>query len=293
MNFRALGRSVGRLRGLLTAWLGCDTINKITVPEPSPSSKSSELDFVRLVAWGYVLIFESGRVTIGYLLELPQMGRTGRCEHRETIDNIHSLRTWSFHNLDDSNVRDQVLQDRVRSWFLDACNVPRPSTDGQWKACFDLLCGSLSRLVLECQNIIESVLQEPDNGAAIKAGLFRRIETDCPAYRFDAIIEESAHRLGIDVNVKSFREFRIAKWRRFIEDIGSYQEAEEQIVRIIERDLLNHVEGLLPITGEDVMVTLNIEPGPNVGELLRQAQTLYHNGVRAKEELLKRLMELG
>lgn len=291
MNFRALGGSVSRLRMLLAACFGRDTIDRITVPEPS--SRSSELDFVRLVAWGYVLIFEAGRVTIGYLLELPQMSRTGRCNHRETLDDIHALRTWNFHNLNDSSVRDQIMHERVSQWFLDACDVSEPSTEGQWRACLDVLCVSLSRIVLECQKIVVSVSQGPDNGAAIKAGLFLRIQTDCPAHRFDSIIEESAHRLGIDVNVKSFREFRIAKWRRFIEDIGSYDESEEQIVRLIERDLLDHVERLLPITGEDVMLALNIDPGPAVGELLRRAQTLYHSGVSDKEELLKRLGNLS
>lgn len=287
MNFQDLGKSVIRLRNLLTTCFGLDTIEKITVPEPS--GKSSELDFVRLVAWGYVLIFEAGRVTIGYLLELPYMNRDGKSDQRQVLESVHTLRTWNFHNLNDSTVRDQLMQSRVKQWFLESCNASEPSTEREWRACFEVLCVSLSGLVSDCQNIIESVQREPDNGVAIKTGLFRRIQTDWPAYRFDAIVEESASRLGIDVNIRSFREFRIAKWRRFIEDIGSYRESEEQVVRIIERDLLDHVDGLLPITGEDIMLELDIEAGPKVGELLRHARALHHGGIREKEELLKRL----
>ena len=66
----------------------------------------------------------------------------------------------------------------------------------------------------------------------------------------------------------------------------------EAVARLIERDLLEYEDRLLPISGMDVMTHFGMSPGPEVGTMLRHARELSQQGVRGKEELLERLAVL-
>ena len=63
------------------------------------------------------------------------------------------------------------------------------------------------------------------------------------------------------------------------------------ITHMIEGDLLDFVGNLLPIGGEDIMDTLGIDPGPEVGTALERARELYESGIRDREQLLLCLRE--
>jgi len=107
--------------------------------------------------------------------------------------------------------------------------------------------------------------------------------------RFDGIVADAAIRLGKNVNIPSFRQHRINRWRQFLESVPEADNPRVRIVRLIERDLLDHFEGILPIDGNDVMNHIGLAPGPAVGDLLMLARRLYDAGVDSKRELLDAL----
>ena len=72
----------------------------------------------------------------------------------------------------------------------------------------------------------------------------------------------------------------------FLNSIPDSDSPEILVARLIERDVLDHFESVLPIDGNDVMNALGIPPGPKVGEALLYARRLFGSGVRDPELLL-------
>lgn len=55
---------------------------------------------------------------------------------------------------------------------------------------------------------------------------------------------------------------------------------------MIERDLLDYVNDVLPINGRDVMKALELDAGPQIGSALRRARELFRSGVKDPKDLL-------
>lgn len=62
------------------------------------------------------------------------------------------------------------------------------------------------------------------------------------------------------------------------------------MIRLIERDLLDWADEVLPIDGRDVMAALELNPGPEVGDVLRRARELVRSGVRDRRVLIEHLI---
>ena len=289
MSFLELNAAVADLRSVVAVFVRHDALREINIRPPVGSS--DEASFVRLVAWSYVLNFEVGRVTIPYLLKLPsnsvREGRGGE-PGRELV---RGLRTWTSHNLGFADDSDLAVLRRVHRWFLGSCGTDPPVDSRQWEACFRTLCEEVAGVIGQCRGAMDLVLRAGDDGERILASLRRRIERAWPAQEFDKLVVEVGLRIGVQVNSRKFCETRLSKWRRFVEEIPEGDDPEQHVIRVIERDLLDQAEAVLPIGGTEVMETLNLTPGPEVGEVLRELRELWKSGKRTREELLSHLRQ--
>ena len=285
MTFSALNVAVSDLRRSLTSFVGRDALAEVTVRPPVEGA--GEISFLRLVAWGYVLIFEAGRVSIPFLLR-SSGAYPGQ---QEALELIRALRTWSFHNLGLDSDRDLQLSRRVERWFLQTCGEAPPGDEARWNACFDRMCGLVGDVVERCRRAIAEALSAEDGGEAVVNDLRHRIERSWAAHRFDALAGDVATRLGIRVDVPKFRKPRLGAWRAFLHKLADDDDPTEAMERLMERELLEYVDGLLPIGGRDIMAAFDLPPGPEVGSALRLARELFAAGTRSKEELLATLRE--
>ena len=286
MKFAALNVAATDLRGSLGSFIGPSALGEITIRPPVEGD--GEISFVRLVAWSYALVFEAGRVSIPYLLRISGVYD----KSRDAMDLIHALRTWSFHNLGFASDRDRALSRRVHRWFLDACGQSPPADQAAWNECFDRLCNVVSEIVDRCQRTIQEVVSSGDDGTVVMKDLRRRVERLWPPQDFDALVADLALRLGVRVDAVKFRRPRLDAWRNFLLNMAEDDDPTEAVARLIERDLLEYEDGLLPISGADVMVRFGMSPGPEVGAMLRHARELVRQGVREKKELMERLAAL-
>ena len=119
--------------------------------------------------------------------------------------------------------------------------------------------------------------------------LRRRLDRSWPSDRFDEIVYDTCTRLGLSLNVPGFRDQRLAKWREFLATVPDADDPRRAITRLIERDLIDHTNDVLPIDGQDVMASLGLPPGPRVGDVLRRARELFRSGIRDRQQLLGRL----
>ena len=288
MTFSSLNAAVMDLRNVLRTFVGPDALGEINLRPPV--GEDSEASFLRLVAWSYVLIFEVGRVTIPYLMKLPTRNAAVRKNSDRTRSLVRELRTWSFHNLGLTEARDLALSRRVHTWFQQTCGACPPESGEDWTACCQDLCGHVVELVGQCKSAMDVALSAEDGGVSVVDDLRRRIERVWPAYRFDEIIEDVGTRLGIRVDSRKFRESRLARWRDYVDAIPEGDDLERHVVRLIERELLDYGVDVLPIDGRDVMEVLGLEPGREVGDVLREARELWRRDGGDRETLLGRLV---
>ena len=288
MDFVELHTEFVRLRQSLRTFVGEDALSEISVQTPVDDDEAS---FLRLIAWSYVLVFEAGRVTIPYLLKLPSEVYRPQADLEAACDLVHDLRTWSFHNLSFFDERELGISKRTVLWFIRNSGTNPPNDIDGWRSCFECLCTEIYAIVAHCRSAVEFVLAESKDGGKVVDDLRRRLDRNWPAYRFDAMASDAATRIGQKLDVPKFRQTRLVKWREYVETIPVGDDPEALVVRLIERDVLDHFGSVLPINGNDVMLALDLSPGPEVGDALNNARRLYGSGVIDPDRLLASLRQ--
>ena len=286
MDFAALNAEFVQLRNSLRTFVGEDALDEISVQPPVGQDETA---FLRLISWSYVLLFEAGRVTVPYLIKLPSSTAYPQADVEMAYDLVHDLRTWSFHNLGFYNERDIGISKRVFLWFIETCGANPPDSAASWRACFRCLCTNVGIILQHCKGAVGLVLSGPEDGQGVIADLKLRLNRNWPAHRFDELVSDAAMRLGRQLDIQRFRQPRLVKWRAYLETVPQDADLEVLVVRLIERDLLDHFESVLPIDGNDVMSILNIDPGPEVAEALRTARRLFNAGTTDRGDLLCKL----
>jgi hypothetical protein len=291
MTFAELNAAVADLRTALRSFVGENALGEVTVRPPA--GDNDEASFLRLVFWNYALLFEAGRVALPFLLELPARTSEPKRDCRVARQLVNELRTWSSHNLGLTGDRDRELSQRVQRWFISTCGANPPNNDGCWRKCCQALCAEVGAIVAHCQDAVTNVLTAADDGQSAIDDLRRRIERVWPAYKFDELVGDAATRLGLGVriDVPKFRGTRLGKWRGLLESLAEGDNLEAQVIRLIERDLLDYVADVLPIDGRDVMSALALDPGPAVARVLHRARELYRSGITDRDRLLAKLAE--
>ncbi len=286
MRFAELDAAVVELRRSLRSFVGETALGEIHIRPPA--RENDEASFMRLVNWSYVLLFEVGRITVPYLMKLP--GETGHPVERLHAGRgvVHDLRTWGAHNIGLSSERDAAISKRVGLWFLAQCKAIEPQDDDAWRSCFERLCAEVGMVVEHCRTALASIAGNVDEQGAIEE-LRHRLDRSWPADRFDEIVGDTCVRLGASLNVPGFRDQRLAKWREFLATVPDVDDPRRAITRLIERDIVDHTNDVLPIGGEEVMASLGLPPGPRVGDALRRARELFRSGIRDRQRLLDQL----
>ena len=285
MKFTELNAAVVELRNLLCSFVDDKAIGEIIIRPPV--DESDEASFVRLVNWSYVLLFEAGRVPIPYLLKMPSALPETECQLQQARGMVRSLRTWSSHNIGFETESDKNVHQQVYGWFMGQGFMGPPDSREAWQVCFEGLCTEVCTIVNHCRGAITRVLSAADEKDDFIADLRHRIDRNWPAYKFEELVSDACSRLGFNLDVRKFCQPKLAKWRGFLETVPLDDVPEKWMIGMIERDVQNHFSNVLPINGSDIMIALDIDPGPKVGEALNRARQLHSSGVRNPEELLE------
>lgn len=244
MTFATLADGFGNLRRQLAAHVSRDALGEITIAPPR--GDSDELSFLRLVAWGYVLLNENGRVPLRFLKDLPPWQAAS-----PLLPHVSALRTWMSHNLAFDSTHDLKTMRVATEWLSNACGSGSPSSPEQWKRCFDTLMQELSGIVVKatkaCDNFNDSV-----DGPRLVEDLNVRLDRNWPAYRFDAYVERAIQTFGYEgLDATEVRKGRIEQWRKVLE--ATQEDAIERILTLrIEADVLAFMCNALPAPAEEI-----------------------------------------
>lgn len=282
MPFLKLNSEVLELRRALQDYVDPRALGEIRLSHPA--SNNNEASFLRLTSWCYVLLFEAGRVSIRFLLELP--GKEGSSDKslRYVLKNVHSLRTFCFHNLGLTD-HDIQLSRRARNWHREKCGTDTPKHRQEWRNCFKSLCSEVSEVIAHCHGVVDNVLASPTDGKGAIAELKRRLDRNWPAHSFDRMVEDILVRMDRKLKVPAFRNQHLSNWRSYLDSLPEGDDIETEIIQLIERDILNHFDRILPIDSRDIL-NLDIPQGPLVGLALHKAREHMLDGKKSREELL-------
>ena len=204
-----------------------------------PVRDNDELSFVRLVVWCYVLVNESGRVSMRFLRDLPPFSGS------ELLPEAGHLRTWATHNLLPDKEPDRKKLLLAWKWLQDACGKDRPSTKVQWRMCFKRLTVAAGAVLEKALNASDA-LASADDGPRLLDELQRRLNRDWDAYRFDSVVAKVAANLGFGaLNEVKIRARYLDSWRKVVAVADGA--IDDLLERRIEKDLLDIMNGALPL----------------------------------------------
>lgn len=245
MNFGEALTAHAQLRKRLAVYFGADGLPDITIDPPRGTS--DELSFLRMVAWAYVLRFETGRVSLDYLRQLPPWNQPASA----LLPYVRSLRTWTSHNLALEKEGDRVTLRDAIAWFTRTCGVGTPATQDHWRQCFSALCSDVVTVLNGAISACDA-FEKPDDHDRLVDGLRKRLDRDWAAFRFDSVVKEAASRLGYrGIDAVKFRTRQLDAWRKLV--ATCIEDDLERNLRLrVEADMLSMMNGALPLTADEL-----------------------------------------
>jgi hypothetical protein len=288
MSFSQLLAAYSDLRDGLRAQVDRSAIADLNIRPPT--GDGDEASFLRLTAWCFSLLFEVGRYSIPFLLDLKfeqEHSRAARA-HLGTRQIVQVLRSFVSHNLGFDEVHDVSLRKSASDWFVETCGATSPVTDAHWEKCFKRLCDDVRGCLDHCAATLSRVAAPNDDRELIINDLRRRLKRNWEPHQFDQIVESAAARLGEQINARVFRDHRIGAWRNFIASLPDDADPELELERLIDGQVADHFRSQLPLRAAEIMEALDLEPGPQVKKAIEIVKRLHDAGIREKDELLVR-----
>ncbi len=251
MTFALLQSDFITLKRRLTVHFGSAALADITIDPPQ--GHSDELSFIKLVAWGYVLLHESAKTQLGFLCQLPPASISSG----GILPYVRALRTWTSHNLKLEKDRDVKTLRTAIEWFSKTCGVGTPTSADHWNKCFSALENDLHAVLSNAINACDSF--ETPSGPALIASFKDRLNRSWDAYRFDTYAQEASEKLNYTgLDVVSFRTANLEKWRKVVE-LSTDAHIIRNLNLRIESDLIELMANALPITISELEALLNFK----------------------------------
>jgi len=285
MSFENVLRSQQSINALSRSLIGRPAFDDIHVILPNPVQP--EVGFIRATSWLYCLYFEVGHVTIGFFLRLNEVYQLIEREKIEQhIEAVRCLRTELHHNLgfEDS---DQQARSAAESWKRKACRTAVPDTNQHWQNCYDKLVSEAESILRVLENLVRQ-LEADGDAAEENLNEWRRcLERNWLAASFDLLIEDAAFRLGRPkLKTVAFRNRHIDRWRKQLDMLQDGFSFDREATLLIEKTLLDDDTFVIPLSGNDIMDALGLEPGPIIGRLLEEARRFFLSQKSSAEKVL-------
>ena len=288
MSFESVLRCHQRVNDLSRSLIGRAAFDELHVKIPDP--KSPEPGFIRATSWLYCLYFEAGRVSLTFLRRLGEAySLVDRVPTDQHVEVVRCLRTELHHNLGFAD-SDQAARTAAEVWRRKACGTAMPRDESQWRSCYDCLVDEANDFLTRIDEVVRKIEANGDEAKMHIKDWLRRLERSWPAAAFDPLVDETKYRLGRDsMKTVGFRMRHVDRWRKQLELLDEGFDFEHEATRLIEKTLLDEDSLVLPITGRDIMKSLEIRPGPRVGTLLEAARKQFEEAPCSSEELLSYL----
>lgn len=280
MTFVTLHSDLNTLRRRLAVHVK-PALPEITVE--APRGDDDELSFIRLVAWGYVMLNETARVPLGFLKSLPPWSTAAAL-----LPHIGALRTSMSHNLAFDSTHDVKTMRVASDWYSKSCGVGSPVSISHWKACFDALRKELSDLLALAIQACDQ-LSDPTDGKRLVAELQLRWDREWPGHHFDRYVDRAVEKFGYGLKAVEVRGLRLAEWRKVLA-AAREDEIDQVMTQRIEADVLDFMCHALPLSAEEIAQLLRYDDKAALAAALLALRAARPNEAR---DVLDRLRDLS
>ena len=260
----------------------------LTMPKFTPA----ELGLLRTVSWLYVLYYEVGKANVEFLVE--RLSAYSIDLEKKNVTHFHTvrhLRTFFQHHLNPNKGRDAGIQVACQQWFQQKCRTTLPREEEQWKDCLIGILDEAISFLRALEGCIDHIRNDELSTEIFRQWEFRRTRYH-PPHEFDGLIEEVAADMGREnIEATRLRNKFYDNWFKELELLQGNYDFKVEARKLIERALLSETTARLPITGHDIIETLKIKPGPQVGTLLERAWIFYQDQPCSREVLLNKLQQ--
>jgi hypothetical protein len=290
MSFDKVLRAHQNINSLARSMIRRTAFDELHVILPDPNSP--EPGFIRATSWLYCLYFEAGQVSLTFLRRL---GEAYAIVDRESSDRhveaVRCLRTELHHNLGFAD-SDHHARTAAEIWRRKACGTVLPHTDEEWRSCYDRLIDDAYIFLGGINDVVRRIESEGEMAQAHIDQWLQRLDRSWTAAEFDPLVEDAKFRLGRNaLNTVAFRNRSIDRWRKQLELLDDGFDFNFEVTRLIEKTLLDEDSIVLPITGRDIIESINIKPGPQVGALLEEARRHFVLQPCSGEDLLAHISD--
>lgn len=280
MTFATLHSDLNTLRRRLAVHVK-PALPEITVE--APRGDADELSFIRLVAWGYVMLNETARVPLGFLKSLPPWSTAAAL-----LPHIGALRTSMSHNLAFDSTHDVKTMRVASDWYSKSCGVGSPVSISHWNACFDALRKELSDLLALAIQACDQ-LSDPTDGKRLVAELQLRWDREWPGHHFDRYVDRAVEKFGYGLKAVEVRGLRLAEWRKVLA-AAREDEIDQVMTQRIEADVLDFMCHALPLSAEKIAQLLRYDDKAALAAALLALRAARPNEAR---DVLDRLRDLS
>ena len=217
----------------------------------SPRLSPPELGFYQAVTWLYVFYYESGRISIPFLIDrLPIYGLSGQGRHSRHYEDVGQLRTYLQHNLNLQSDRGSQLQHQCEQWFANSCGSTIPRPDNEWIDCLKCVLESSDDLIVSAIDCLRSIERDESRGIIVDQWL-SRLRHYHPKHVFTELVAAVLHDMGQEsLDPSRITDRYYEKWSKSLRMMSASYVFDEDARRLIERTLLSEAELPLPILGQ-------------------------------------------
>ena len=259
-----------------------------SVSIPWERVEPSELGFIRVVSWLYVMYIDIKKNSKNIQFLSQQHLLLGYQNH---IENVNRLRTYFQHQITPTGSiqdRDTETKEWCNNFFNDIIKKNYPESEDEWTDVLNaLLEGSMD--INDKINASLETLKKDSTNRRIDVWK-KQLQNTHEKYEFEVVFRATIADIGLEtLDAYTLTEQNLTKWRKQLEKLEDSYNFNYELRKIIEQDLIEQ-KIPPPVNGDD-FINVGIEKGIRLKQALTLAREIYYQSPCNKEQLIKAVIE--
>lgn len=251
----------------------------------------TELGFYKSISYLYVLFFEASSKSLDFIEKKFPGFQISPSEkilyHRKTVQ---AFRTFLQHNLDRDDGHDSSIITFCQDWFNNIIRKNFPVSRKDWEKSIEHLLNSTNEY-LSLIHLILTRIQKHEHKDLILRDWDRKVKRNHSIYEFEKIFNRVKSNFGLtSLDSLTYCKKNHSEWLKKIDELNDEYDFEYEAQRIIELSIT--INPIIPLTGNDIIKELQLQPGPKIKILLDEARRFYYQNPCDTQTLLNHLKTL-